>query len=243
MPDFTQVQRQRLAARNRAMPDGGFPIRNVSDLKNAIRAYGRAKNKPAVKKWIKKRARQLGREDLLPENWRTSEVIIHYGVMVNWWRGCDVLRTYNYYDSDVIIHHGIKGMKWGIRRFQNKDGTLTSKGKARDKLQNTKNSNSKSKSYSNKVKSNKISPDIQRKIEKGKKAVVSGLKKYGPIVAKSAAITALASIGAPAVLLSIANYAAFGQSPVRTLGFDSGYDNAYTRGVTLGDIETRTIRG
>ena len=77
MPDFTQVQRQRLAARNRAMPDGGFPIRNVSDLKNAIRAYGRAKNKPAVKKWIKKRARQLGREDLLPENWRTSDVLVH----------------------------------------------------------------------------------------------------------------------------------------------------------------------
>lgn len=212
MPDFTQVQRQRLAARNRAMPDGGFPIRNVSDLKNAIRAYGRAKNKPAVKKWIKKRAHQLGREDLLPENWRTS---------------------------DVIIHHGIKGQKWGIRRFQNKDGTLTPKGKARDKRQNSKNSSNRSKSYSNKIKSNKASSDMQRKIEKGKKAVVSGLKKYGPVVAKSAAITALAAVGAPAVLLSVANYAAFGQSPIRTLGFDSGYENAYTRGVTLGDIEIK----
>ena len=105
MPDFTQVQRQRLAARNRAMPDGGFPIRNVSDLKNAIRAYGRAKNKPAVKKWIKERARQLGREDLLPENWRIS--------------------------SETLVHYGIKGQKWGIRRFQNKDGSLTAKGKAR----------------------------------------------------------------------------------------------------------------
>lgn len=25
-----------------------------------------------------------------------------------------------------IYHHGIKGMKWGIRRFQNKNGSLTS---------------------------------------------------------------------------------------------------------------------
>lgn len=33
--------------------------------------------------------------------------------------------------DDVIEHHGIKGMKWGIRRYQNPDGSLTSAGKAR----------------------------------------------------------------------------------------------------------------
>lgn len=30
-----------------------------------------------------------------------------------------------------IYHHGIKGMKWGVRRFQNKDGSLTAAGKKR----------------------------------------------------------------------------------------------------------------
>lgn len=30
-----------------------------------------------------------------------------------------------------LQHHGIKGQKWGIRRFQNKDGTLTPAGKQR----------------------------------------------------------------------------------------------------------------
>ncbi len=30
-----------------------------------------------------------------------------------------------------IEHHGIKGQRWGVRRFQNKDGTLTSAGKKR----------------------------------------------------------------------------------------------------------------
>lgn len=33
--------------------------------------------------------------------------------------------------SDVICHHGILGMKWGIRRYQNKDGSLTAAGKNR----------------------------------------------------------------------------------------------------------------
>lgn len=28
-----------------------------------------------------------------------------------------------------LYHHGIKGMRWGIRRYQNKDGTLTAAGK------------------------------------------------------------------------------------------------------------------
>ena len=30
-----------------------------------------------------------------------------------------------------LAHHGIKGQKWGVRRFQNKDGSLTSAGKNR----------------------------------------------------------------------------------------------------------------
>ena len=32
--------------------------------------------------------------------------------------------------SNELYHHGIKGMKWGIRRYQNKDGSLTAKGQA-----------------------------------------------------------------------------------------------------------------
>ena len=34
-------------------------------------------------------------------------------------------------ENDTLTHWGIKGMKWGVRRFQNKDGSLTPAGKKR----------------------------------------------------------------------------------------------------------------
>lgn len=33
--------------------------------------------------------------------------------------------------SEELAHHGIPGMRWGVRRFQNKDGSLTAAGKKR----------------------------------------------------------------------------------------------------------------
>lgn len=33
--------------------------------------------------------------------------------------------------SEYLQHHGIKGQKWGVRRFQNEDGSLTAEGQER----------------------------------------------------------------------------------------------------------------
>ena len=37
------------------------------------------------------------------------------------------------YNTNDLYHHGIKGQKWGIRRYQNQDGSYTSEGKKKYK--------------------------------------------------------------------------------------------------------------
>ena len=41
------------------------------------------------------------------------------------------LYGYSFLREEDLMHHGIKGQKWGIRRFQNDDGTWTAAGKER----------------------------------------------------------------------------------------------------------------
>lgn len=36
-----------------------------------------------------------------------------------------------FYDSSELYHHGIEGQRWGVRRFQNEDGSLTAEGRER----------------------------------------------------------------------------------------------------------------
>jgi hypothetical protein len=69
--NIPMVERQKLAKSGKAMPGGSFPIRNGEDLKNAIKAFGRAKSseKADVKRHIIKRARALGKSDLIPDTW------------------------------------------------------------------------------------------------------------------------------------------------------------------------------
>lgn len=38
---------------------------------------------------------------------------------------------WSYNHTSELYHHGILGMRWGVRRYQNKDGTLTNAGKKR----------------------------------------------------------------------------------------------------------------
>lgn len=71
--DFSADDRKNLASQGKALPDGSYPIRNKSDLGNAIQAYGRAKDKGRAKAWIIRRAKALGATSMLPESWNVSK--------------------------------------------------------------------------------------------------------------------------------------------------------------------------
>ena len=52
--------RREAEARGHTMPGGGFPIDNAADLDRAKHDVGRAKDPEAARRWINRRAKQLG---------------------------------------------------------------------------------------------------------------------------------------------------------------------------------------
>ena len=67
---FSAKQRREMADSGEAMPDGSYPIANRTDLMNAIRSWGRGGADPKEKAHIKRRAKALGAENMIPENWK-----------------------------------------------------------------------------------------------------------------------------------------------------------------------------
>lgn len=75
---FSDEKRDEMAKKGSAMPDGSFPIETEDDLRNAISAYGRAKDKEAAKTHIIKRALDLKREDMIPFSWAPKKMRDEY---------------------------------------------------------------------------------------------------------------------------------------------------------------------
>jgi hypothetical protein len=73
--------RKRLVKQGKALPDSGtgsggrFPIRNANDLRKAIRAIGRARpeDRAKIKRFIMRRARELGLTHLIPDSWKSGK--------------------------------------------------------------------------------------------------------------------------------------------------------------------------
>lgn len=69
---YTVDERKAMAEAGEALPDGSYPIADEDDLKNAIQAFGRSKDPKQTKKHIWKRAKALGKLDLIPDEWQTK---------------------------------------------------------------------------------------------------------------------------------------------------------------------------
>lgn len=77
---FSNKEREKLADKGEAMPDGSFPTASLQDFKDAVRSIGRAKNPAAVKKYLLRRAKEKGWEEHLPEDWVNSKEDTEKGV-------------------------------------------------------------------------------------------------------------------------------------------------------------------
>jgi hypothetical protein len=70
--EFSAAEREKDAEAGVAMPDGSYPIRNAMDVENAVRDFNRSGKKPDVKAHIIARAKAVGAENALPEDWKET---------------------------------------------------------------------------------------------------------------------------------------------------------------------------
>ena len=65
--NYDTQQRRDMADKGEALPDGSFPIADKVDLGNALQSIGRAGNRTIAIAHIRRRAKDLGAEDMLPD--------------------------------------------------------------------------------------------------------------------------------------------------------------------------------
>lgn len=110
---------------------------------------------------------------------------------------------WQYRNVDEIYHHGILGQKWGRRRYQNPDGTLTIAGKKHYKEMGW----SKDAQYAARLKRKKVSQMSNEELRKlnERKNLESNYKRLNPSKAKTITKATLATIGTAATVASVAD--------------------------------------
>ena len=87
--------------------------------------------------------------------------------------------------KEELYHHGILGQKWGVRRFQNEDGSLTSKGKARYRDSGTQSSSAKPTNSDKPVSKRAMAlHELIDKHEKFKQNVTNGKSKVDKLLSR-----------------------------------------------------------
>lgn len=78
-----------------------------------------------------------------------------------------------------LIHHGIKGQKWGVRRYQNADGSYTDAGRSRYGIKAEKRIAKLTKYRDKKAKVSARKASDNRELAKQRKFDLEDLEKYG----------------------------------------------------------------
>lgn len=87
-------------------------------------------------------------------------------------------------NGDVLYHHGIKGQKWGVRRFQKKDGSLTPAGKERyndDETSNISRKEARLTKYADRYKAMGYSDEEANRMAKGRDKTIKTLAAIGTL--------------------------------------------------------------
>lgn len=106
-------------------------------------------------------------------------------------------------NNNELYHYGILGMKWGVRRYQNKDGSLTSAGKKRYN-QDSWSEDAKTASQLKKKSVNQMSNAELRKLTE-RQQLERNYSNLNPSLIKKGIVAAATVAGALGTIVSIKN--------------------------------------